>query len=85
MNKIPQRVGMDPGQADEDAGVVDVVILQVIGRRILFEQRVPLREIHAHGQRVRLGLLVHRLTDEHFPAYFQGEPAVHAHRLDVGQ
>jgi len=61
------------------------VILQVIRRGILFEQRVPLREVHSHGQGVRLRRLVHRLTDEHLAAHFQGNPAVHRHRLDIGQ
>jgi hypothetical protein len=85
VHEIPQRVGMDPGQPDENARVVDVVILQVIRRGILLEQRVALREVHPHGQRVRLRRLVHRLTDEHLPADFKREPAVHADVLDVGE
>jgi hypothetical protein len=61
------------------------MILQVIRRRIFFDERVALGEVHAHGEGIGLGLLVHRLTDEHLSPHLQRKAAIHRGRLDIGK
>ena len=76
---------MDAREPDEHARVVDVVILEVIGPGIFFDERVTLGEVHPYGKGVRLGRLVHCLTDEHLPPHLQRKAAVHRRRLDIGK
>jgi hypothetical protein len=46
------RIRMDATESDQHAGVVDVVLLQVVGVRVGRDQFVALIEVHADHQRV---------------------------------
>jgi hypothetical protein len=47
------------------------MFFQVVGARIVLDERVTVAEIHHHHQRVRLSGFVGRHTDEHLAAHLQ--------------
>jgi hypothetical protein len=70
-DEVSQGVGADTRQPNEHTRVVQVVFLQVIGTRIVLDERVSLGEVHHDDERIRLGGLMGRHTREHFPAHLQ--------------
>ena len=84
-DEIPQGIDRDTVQPNEDTRVVQVVFLQVIGGRIVLEERVSIGEVNHHDQRVRLGGLMGRDTREHLPAHFQRGLAPRRRHLHVWQ
>ncbi len=69
-DEIAQRVRRDARKPHEHARIVDVVIRQVIGRRVLLDQQVALRHVHSNHHRVRFRRLVDRYTAKSFPRTF---------------
>jgi len=61
------------------------VVLQVVHGRVFVDQRIALRDVHADDQRVRLGLLVDRLADEHRSMHFERRCAPRRSLLDIRQ
>jgi hypothetical protein len=84
-DEIAKRIRTNPRQPDEHARIADVVLLQVVGGRVLLDERVAAGEIHHHDERVRLGRLVGGHAHEHLPADLERRLAPRGRELDVRQ
>src|SRR5262249_13271209 len=70
-DEILDRVAVDAREPDEDARVVEVVLFEIVRRRVVFDHRVALGEVHHHDERVRLRGRVRRDAHEHLSLHFQ--------------
>ena len=52
-DEIPKRVSTNAREADENARIADVVLLQVVRLRVVGNERVAVGDIHSYHQRVR--------------------------------
>src|SRR5436190_9124050 len=74
--QIRECVPANARQTNENAGIVFVMILQVVHVRITLDQLVPIVEIEANGESPGLGARINRGACEHLSANFQGERSV---------
>lgn len=71
-DEIAKSVETNAGQSHEHTRVVQVVLLQVVRSRGVFDECVTILERHHHNQRVRFSGFVGGDADEHLPMHLQG-------------
>ena len=84
-HEVAKRVGLDPPEPDQHARIPDVVVFQIVGVRIVFDQCVAVAEVHHHDERLRLGGFVRRDAREHPAAHLQRRLSPGRGELDVRQ
>ena len=84
-DEITKRIRTNPWKPHEHARIRDVVLLQIVGVRVFFDERVAVGEVHHHDERVGLGRLVGRHAHEHLAADLERRLAPRGRELDVRQ
>jgi len=84
-DQILQRVGTYQRQPDQDAGIPEIVLGQIVDVRIVGDECVASGDVHAHDERVRLGGLVGSDADEHLAADLEGRLPPGRRHLDAGE
>lgn len=71
MEQRAERLAPYPIEPNENRRILQIMVGQVIGVRILREQSIALIEGDSNDERVRLGGFVRRLTGQQSPAELQ--------------